>query len=155
MAAMSLGFNNTTSALDLCVDAALLACGEALLGGGRFYDLGELRRRRQRRQVTALRGWIDELLAHPDLAELQDLRDHLTHRTPPRDLTYRLDRRGRPTVRELAAITTLHGFQAARPRGSIADLVARLVAFGGAQLEALCTAILTPRAAGEHARPPA
>lgn len=148
MATMSLGFGNTMSALDLCADAVLLACGEPLQGDGRFYDVGDLRRRRQGRRLAAspaLRAWIDQLLADPDLAELQDCRDHLIHRTPQRDITYRLDRRGLATTRELAEITTLQGGRPARQRGSIADLVPRLVGFGEDQLHDLCAAILTPR----------
>lgn len=147
VAATSLGFNSTMSALDLCADAALLACGEPLKGDGRFYDVEELRRRQRHRLAVpaALRGWIDRFLACPELAELIDCRHGLTHRTPRREITYRPERRGMPAVRELAEITTLHGVGPAQPHGSIADLVPRLVSFGEDQLQALCTAFLAPR----------
>jgi hypothetical protein len=146
VAAAGLSSGQVMSAIDLCADAVLLTCGEPLQGSGRFYDLGELRKRRRRLAAApGLRAWIDQLLAHPDLAELEDCRHHLTHRTPRRHITYRVDGRGTPTVRELAEITTLHGVKPPQWRGSIAELVPRMVAFGEEQLEALCTAILTPR----------
>ncbi len=146
MAAMSLGFGDVMSAIDLCADAFLLICGLKPKKTGRFYDLGELKK--QEGTLTAppaLRTWIDQFLAHPDLALLEVCRQHLTHRTPRRHITYRLDVRGFPRERELAEITTLHGTDPAQWRGSIADLVPRLLGFGEDQLEALCTAILTPR----------
>jgi hypothetical protein len=49
------------------------------------------------------------------------------------------------TGRALAEITSLPGPDPARWRGSIADLVLRLVGFGEEQLTNLCQAILTPR----------
>jgi hypothetical protein len=48
------------------------------------------------------------------------------------------------TGRALAEITTLHGADPARWRGSIDDLVPRMVTFGQEQLKALCSAILNP-----------
>ncbi len=148
LTAMSLGFGDTMSAMDLCADAVLLACHEPQQDSGRCYDLGQLqtRVRQARRPLIAplmLRTWIDQLLAHPDLAELQACRNHLTHRTPRRLITLVLDYRGMPTGRELAEITTLHGADPARPRGSIAELVPRLVAFGEERLESLCRAIMS------------
>ena len=40
---MSLGFGKVLTALDLCADAILLACGRPLHTKGQFYDLGNLR----------------------------------------------------------------------------------------------------------------
>jgi hypothetical protein len=143
--AMSLGFGETMCAIDLCADAVLLAGGEEPLATGKFYDLGTLQRRRAKLVASpAVRAWIDQLLAHPDLAVLKDCRDHLTHRTPRRHITMALGSNGVPTGRALAEITTLHGEDGARWKGSIADLVPRLVGFGEDQLESLCRAILAP-----------
>lgn len=155
IAATYLGFVPVMSAIDLCADAAMLICGEPQQGSGRLYDLGELRRRRQRRQLAAtprLRAWIDQLLAHPDLVELEECRHHLTRRKPRRHIICWADQRGAITLRELAEITTLHGLQGAQWRGSIDDLVPRLVAFGEEQLELLCQAILARGRGGERPR---
>ncbi len=143
--AMSLGFGQTVSALDLCADAVLLACGEQSLEQGRLYGLRQVRERDSGGQLVAplpLRAWVDQLLAHPDLALLKECRDHLTHRTPRRETTLLLDQRGRTDFRRLAELTTLHGQAGVRNLGSIGQLVPRLVGFGEEQLEALCRAIL-------------
>ncbi len=75
---------------------------------------------------------------------LEDCRHPITHRHVRRHINVTLGNVV-PTGRALAEITTLHGEGGARWRGSIADLVPRLVAFGEEQLELLCRAILTPR----------
>jgi hypothetical protein len=143
VAAMSLGFGNTMSAIDLCADAVLLACHQPLHDKGRCYDLGELRKGRAKLVgPPGLLAWADQLLAHPDLAGLQECRDHMTHRTPRRHVTAIIDRRGAVGGRALAEISTLHGKDGVRWQGSIGDLIPRAVRFGEQQLELLCRAIL-------------
>jgi hypothetical protein len=145
VAAMSLGFGDVMTAIDLCADAVLLACGAPLHATGRFYDLGNLRRRRGELTTRpALEAWANQLLAHPDdLTLLEECRHHLIHRHVRRHIGVTMGN-AEPTRRALAEITTLHGSDPPRSRGSIADLVPRMVTFGEEQLKALCSAILNP-----------
>lgn len=141
--AMSLAFEDVMTALDLCADAVFLACGEPLDPTGRFYDLGSLKKHHQRLCASpSIRAWIDQLLRHPDLALAEDCRNPLTHRFVRRHILMAVGT-GAPSVRSLSEITTLHGQGPPRGRGSIGDLVPRLVGFGEGQLASLCQAILT------------
>jgi hypothetical protein len=138
--AMSLGFEDAMTALDLCADAVLLACGREPLASGLFYDLGNLRKLRpQLAAPPAIRAWIDRLLRHPDLTLLEECRQPLTHRFVRRQIFLAA---GAGSGRSPSEITTLHGQGSPQGRGSIAVLIPRLVTFGEMQLESLCRAIL-------------
>jgi hypothetical protein len=151
VASMSLGFGDVMSALDLCADAVLLACGRPPRPNGRFYDLNDLRAssptppgRPPRPPLVApprLRAWIDQLLAHPDLQLLRDCRNPVVHQKLRRHRGVTMEN-GLVTGRALSEITTLHGQGPAQWRGSIGDLVPRLVGFGEAQLVGLCRAVI-------------
>ena len=148
MAAMSLGFEDVMTALDLCADAVLLLGGWQPLDNGSYYDLRHLKR--QRRKLTVppqVQTWVDQLLApHDDLTLLAECRHALAHRNPRLHPLVRWED-GR-AVMALPELTTLHGRDPqrgtpiARWRGSIGDLVPGLVGFGEEQLEALCLATL-------------
>jgi hypothetical protein len=141
--AMSLAFEDVMTALDLCADAIFLACREPLDAAGRFYDLGNLKKRHQRLSASpSIRAWIDQLLRHPDLSLAEDCRHPLTHRFVRRHILMAVGE-GPPSARSLSEITTLHGVDPPRGRGSIGVLIPRVVGFGEAQLESLCRAILT------------
>jgi hypothetical protein len=139
--AMSLGFEDAMTALDLCADAVLLACGRTPQANGQFYDLGNLKKLQQQLAAPpAVRAWIEQLLRHPDLTLLEDCRNPMTHRFLRRHMFLAV---GGTPGRSLSEITTLHGQGPPQSRGSIADLIPRLVTFGETQLESLCKAILT------------
>ena len=144
--AMSLGFGNVMSGLDLCADAVLIIGGapavkpKGPLGG--FYDLGDLRALRRTFSASpAVEKWGDRLLAHQDLKLLKTCRDALTHRQVRQHPGVHWEN-GR-AIRTLAEITPLDSRGVVRSLGSIGELVPRLVAFGEEQLEGLCRAILT------------
>jgi len=151
--AMSLAFEDVMTALDLCADAVFLICGEPThpKGGapGQFYDLGNLKKRQgQLDAPAAIRGWIGQLLQDADkpdgdMTVLKDCRDALAHRQV-RQHPMATFTSGVPTGMALSEITTLHGQGRVQGRGSIGELIPRLVGFGEAQLESLCKAILTP-----------
>ncbi len=143
VAAMSLAFEDVMTAIVLCTDAVLLICGELPDPRGQFYGLGDLKKRRGKLAApAAIRAWIDQLLQHSDLTLLEDCRHALTHRTVRRHPRLRLVS-GRPARRALTEITTLHGQDPPQSRGSIGELIPRLVSFGETQLESLCQAVLT------------
>jgi hypothetical protein len=141
VASMSLAFEDVMTALDLSADAIFLACGQPLHASGRFYDLGELKKQHEKLPVSAaLRAWIDQLLAHPDLALLQACRQDLTHRVPKMlSGVGNVTSLGRP-LSEIARTFDAQG--RAENLGSIGDLIPRLVGFGEMQFETLCEAIL-------------
>jgi hypothetical protein len=142
VAAMSLAFEDTMTALDLCADAAMIAGGQPILANGKFYDVGLLRRDRGKLTLTSSVGaWVDQLLPHADLALLVACRNPLTHQTVRRHIGVTLGT-GIPTGRSLAEITTLHGNSPAQNRGSIGVLIPQLVSFGEVQVEKLCNAVL-------------
>jgi hypothetical protein len=59
VAAMSLGFEDVMTALDLCADAVLLTCGQPRHRDRNFYDLGQLRKRRpQLAGPPVLGAWV-------------------------------------------------------------------------------------------------
>jgi hypothetical protein len=139
--AMSLAFEDVMTALDLCADAVFLACREPLDPTGRFYDLGNLKKRHRHLSASpSIRAWIDQLLCHPDLTLAEDCRHPLTHRFVRRHILMAV---GGAPFRSVSEITTLHGQDPPRGRGSIGDLVPRLVGFGETHFESLCLAILT------------
>jgi hypothetical protein len=140
VAAMSLGFEDAMTALDLCSDAVFIASGRPQKEGGYAYDIGELRRQRSTLNApAAIQAWIDQLCAHPDLRLLEACRHPLTHRTVRRHIAFNVT----SSVRTPSEITTLHGTAAPQGRGPIDDLIPRLVGFAEDQLERLCQAILT------------
>ncbi len=64
---MSLGVGDVMTALDLCADAVLLACGQPLLPRGRFYDLGNLKTMQGKLAAPPdIKVWVDQSLKHPD-----------------------------------------------------------------------------------------
>lgn len=142
VAAMSLGFGDVMTAIDFCADAVLPACGEPPRPGGMFYGLRYLRALQGTLTAPiAVHLWIHQLLAQADLTLLEECRHPAVHRKFRRHISVTREN-GVPTSRALAEISTLHGSDPARPRGSIGELVPRLVGFGEGQLEGLCRAVL-------------
>jgi hypothetical protein len=142
VAAMSLAFEDTMTALDLCADAVMIAGGQPMPANGRFYDVGLLRRDRRKLTLTgSVVAWVDQLLLHADLALLVACRNPLTRQTVRRHIGVTMGT-GIPTGRSLAEITTLHGNAPPQNRGSIGVLIPQLVSFGERQVEALCNAVL-------------
>lgn len=142
VAAMSLAFEDTMTALDLCADAVMIAGGQPMPANGRFHDVGLLGRDRSKLTLTSsVKAWVDQLLPHGDLALLVACRNPLTHQTVRRHIGVTMGT-GIPTGRSLAEITTLHGSSPPQGRGSIGVLIPQLVGFGETQVEALCAAIL-------------
>ena len=142
VAAMSLAFEDATTALDLCADVAMLVGGKPLLANGKYYDVGLLRRDHLKLRLTpSVKAWVDQLLAHADLALLAACRNPLTHQSVRRHMGVTFGG-GVPAGRALSEITTLHGANPPQGRGSIAILIPQLVGFGETQVETLCSAIL-------------
>ena len=142
VAGMSLGFEDSMTALDLCADAVFLACREPAKARGRFYDVADLRQLgAQLAAPPSIRGWIDSFLAEPDLTLLEECRHALAHRHVRRHYAVTLSP-GVPVERALSEITTFAHGGAGRSRGSIDALIPRLVRFAERQAESVCEAIL-------------
>lgn len=143
VAAMSLAFEDSMTALDLCADAVFLACGHQRQANGQFYDVGQLRKKHLSLSPTpSVFGWIDKFLAAPDLGLLEECRHALAHRQVRRDYMVTLEA-GSAVKRALSEITMLpNSNHPAQSKGSIGSLIPRLVGFAETQIEALCEAIL-------------
>lgn len=138
VAAMSLGFEDVMTALDLCAHAAYLAAGGTPNAAGSFVDLGYWTPARINTLPAATKAWMEELLAHPDVDLLRQCRYGLAHRLVTRHI-----RIGGGVDRALAEISTLPTPAGApgTSLGSIADLIPRLLRFGEAQYSACCLAL--------------
>lgn len=142
---MSLAFEDSMTALDLCADAIFLTCGRARRPDGRFYDVGYLKKEHQSLNArAAIAEWIAQFLLHSELPVLEACRHSLAHRHVPRSYMMRLARDA-PIRRGPSEIT----IQVANPHGqllaethSIGELIPRMVGFAETQIEAVCTAIL-------------
>jgi len=132
IAAMSLGFEDTMTALDLCANVLYLSSGGTPAMAGRFKDLGYWTTPKAAALPSATRTWITDLLSSPEYEELKLARDALTHRFVSRRI-----RLGGGVGRALAEIATPN-----RALGPINTLIPRLVAFGEDQFEAFCTDLL-------------
>ena len=103
VAAMSLGFEDAVTAIDLCADAVFLACGRPLrtLGGSTTWASSNSSTNTLPLQPPFVPG-SDQLLQHADLPLLEDCRHPLTHRFVRRHIAL-------GAGRGLSEITTLHG----------------------------------------------
>ena len=133
IAAMSLAFEDTMSALDLCANVLFLASGGTPAVSGKFKDLGYWTSARIAAVPAASQTWITGLLASSEYAELKIARDALTHRFVSRHI-----RLGGGVGRALAEIST-----PTRNLGPIDVLIPRLVRFGEQAFETFCGALQT------------
>jgi hypothetical protein len=139
--AMSLGFGDVASALDLCANAVYLAAGAPPNPTGRFVDLGNWSQagfRSATQLPPATNGWLSQVLTHQDTKLLTRCREALVHRTVTRKAGMG------PSGRSLAEITTLPTPGGVPPRslGSIGVLIPKLVAYGEDQVRLCCQALL-------------
>lgn len=143
VAAMSLAFEDSMTALDLCADAIFLSCGHQRPSSGQFFDVGQLRKKHLSLSPSpSVRAWIDQFVTDPDLALLEECRHALAHRFVRRDYMVKLEPDS-AVKRTLSGITTLaDSGHPAQSKGSIGLLIPRLVGFAETQVEALFEAIL-------------
>jgi hypothetical protein len=140
VAAMSLGFEDVTTAIDLCANAVYLATGGTASSDGRFKDLSYWSADRVSRLPTATRAWVSGLVSDPDTEVLQKCREALAHRTLRRHIAVQV---GGVEARSLVEITPLAtpGGDPPRSLGSIGVLIPQLVAFGETQFVLCCEAL--------------
>jgi hypothetical protein len=141
VAAMSLAFEDTMTALDLCANVLYLVSGGT--PATQFKDLAywtpppaapSPAAKRVASLPTATQSWISTLLASSDFDDLREARHALTHRTVSRVI--RVTFGGGPG-RSLAEIAT-----PTRSLGSIDIVIPRLVDFGEKQYELFCKALV-------------
>lgn len=135
VAAMSLAFEDVTTALDLCANAVYVAAGGTPSLSGEFKDLRYWTPARVASLPSASRKWVGDLLADPNTATLRLCREGLAHRLVTRHI-----RMGGGVDRSLAEIATLAtpGGTPSVTLGSILDLIPQLVRFGEGQYETCC-----------------
>jgi hypothetical protein len=138
VSAMSLAFEDSMTALDLCADAVFLASGAQRRAADRFYDFGTLKKSVQTLATTAsVAAWVNAILGDRDLSLLEGCRHALTHRYFRRTFVVALQS-GREMTRGLSEITDYSG----KSLGSIGVLIPRIVGFAEMQFESLCLAFL-------------
>lgn len=143
-AAMSLGFEDVITALDLCADAVLLISGhqrKTRNGDQPFHDLGTLKSARATLNAAPrVAAWVNALFADPTLEQLLQCRHHLAHRRVDKytiGATFAAPAGGFVRIQR-SEITTPHGVY----YGPIHELTGKFLRFGEDQLEGLCHAIL-------------
>ena len=138
VAAMSLGFEDVTTALDLCSHAAFLATGGVPSADGKFKGLAILTTAPVETWPIATRAWAHELASHRDLQVLRQCRDGLAHRLVTRHI-----RIGGGVARSLAEISTppVLGGNDGVVLGNIGELIPRLLRFGEIQFVNCCAAL--------------
>ena len=136
--AMSLGFEDVMTALDLCANAVYLASGGAPTSDGAYKDLGYWTPGRVGSLPTNTHDWLLALLAHPDKQLLKHCRDELAHHAVPRHDFRGAGGAATPPLTEIT-IPAVGGDPPARV--SIGVLIPRLVAFGEDQF-VRCSAAL-------------
>lgn len=153
IAAMSLGFGDVMTAIDLCAHAVYLASGGTPSADGSFKDLGHWSPTRAAALPNATRKWVIDLRSDPDTDLLRRCRDALTHRSVRRLIRIAV---GAVEGRSLVEITErpTSGNPSPSSLGSIGDLVPHLVAFGEAQFRLCCAAIKADYGAGPPASAP-
>jgi hypothetical protein len=140
VAAMSLGFEDVTTAMDLCSNAVYLATGGTPSSDGRFKDLGHWSAHRASTLPTATRDWVTGVVGDPQTEVLQKCREALAHRTLRRRIAVQV---GSIEGRSLVEITTLPTPGGVPPQslGNIGVLIPQLVAFGETQFVLCCEAL--------------
>jgi hypothetical protein len=140
VSAMSLGFEDVTTAIDLCANAAYLATGGTPSADGSFKDLGYWSEQRIAALPNATGAWLGALLTNPDTQTLRACRQSLSHRTLVRHIAIQV---GSSQGRSLAEITTpgTPGGSPPKSLGSIGILIPRLIAFGEREFISCCEAL--------------
>ena len=139
--AMSLGFEDVMSALDLCANAIYLASGGQPASDGKYKDLGWWKPG----HLATLSGtpntlrWVSELQADSERQILEHCRAMLTHRAVPRHIFRGAGGAPTPPLTEIRIPAV--GSSPAQ-RVSIGVLIPRLVQFGDNQFERCCAALL-------------
>jgi hypothetical protein len=152
IAAMSLGFEDVMTAIDLCAYAVYLASGGTPSADGSFKDLGYWSATRAAALSAATRKWVTDLLSNPDSDLLRQCRDALTHRSVRRHIRIAV---GSIEGRSLVEITQRPTVLDPSPSslGSIGDLIPRLLAFVERQFRLCCDAIKADYGSGSSSKP--
>jgi hypothetical protein len=140
IAAMSLGFGDTVTALDLCANAVYLAVGGPPAKDGRYKDVSHWSEGKLAGLPSSLRVWVSNLVAADDYCLLLTCRDAITHRTLSR--TIALSVGSAPSRNALRISTSSLDPGGPRVLGSLDELIPRFVAFGEQQYALCCDAIL-------------
>jgi hypothetical protein len=139
VAAMSLAFEDTMTALDLLANAVYVACGGTPSASGAYKDLGYWTPTRIAAVTQAnTKRWLDAVTTSADLSLLKTCRDALTHRS-----VTRLVSMGGGVGRSVVEIAErpVPGSAATAPLGGIDVLIPNVLTFGEQQLQA-CSAAL-------------
>lgn len=146
--AMSLGFGDVMSALDLCADALYLVTGGTPKSTGGFKDMGWWTPSRATTLPPRLRAWINALLVSADWPLLKNCRHPIIHRYLQRTIavsfTDSLATGQTSYHRSLVDISLPPPppyTAAPTPLGNIGDLIPRLRGFGEAQYHDFCAAL--------------
>jgi hypothetical protein len=130
VAAMSLAFEDSMTALDICANALYEAVGGTAPPSGIFRDVGYWSTVR----IAALskpttKAWITALTSSADYADLKLARDALTHRYVSRQMF-------RGGTRSVSSIAT-----PGRSLGSLDVLIPRTILFAEQEFESFCGAL--------------
>jgi len=136
--AMSLGFEDVMTALDLCANAVYLVAGGTPSSGGAYKDLGYWTPGRVAKLPSNTHDWLVALQAHPDKHLLDHCRTELAHRAVQRHVIRGAGGAATPSLTEIT-IPAVGGDPPARV--SIGVLIPRLVEFGNDQFLRCCAAL--------------
>jgi hypothetical protein len=136
--AMSLGFEDVMTALDLCANAVYLVSGGTPTSDGAYKDLGYWTPGRLVKLPSNTHDWLLALQAHPDKHLLAHCRTELAHRAVQRHVIRGAGGAASPPLTEMT-IPAVGGDPPARV--SIGVLIPRLVEFGKDQFLRCCAAL--------------
>jgi hypothetical protein len=135
VAAMTLGFGNAASSMDLCAHAIYLANGGSHGKNARFCDLAELTQLVARGKIALeprCQKWLDVTNKNSVTRALTAYRHHIIHRTIRRHTAMNVS----TNVRSLASVQI-----PGRRREGLEKLIPRLVDFAGRRTKACSLAV--------------